>query len=245
MLCKSEQQAEPLEILYRDDYLVAINKPNGLLVHRSRIAKYANQFAVQVLREQIGQPVYLLHRLDRPTSGVLLFALQSETAKLACEQFATRTVDKNYKAIVRGEIGTGCWNEPLKEKLDRTTDGKAIQNKSPQSATTWFKQLESFEIPISAGKYTSSRYSLVEVTPTTGRKHQIRRHFNHLSHPIIGDTTYGDRRHNRLFRERLGVDRLLLAATRLRMVHPITGSDLEVNAPLGSDFEAALKRLRE
>ena len=235
--------AEPLEILYQDDQLIAINKPVGLLVHRSRIDPSAKEFAVQRLRDQVGAQVFLVHRLDRPTSGVLLFATSSKNAACMSRQFERRQVTKGYTAIVRGYAGVGEWDEPLVEKQDRIVDRLAQKNKTAQSAFTRYFQLNSWEIGYSAGKYPTSRYSLVRIEPRSGRKHQIRRHFNHMAHPIVGDTTYGDRRHNRLFREQLGCDRLLLAATELQFDHPVTGARIKVGAPLGKKFDRIIESL--
>ena len=236
---------EPLEILYRDEHLVAINKPSRLLVHRSRIAAHATQFAMQILRDQIGQRVHPVHRLDRPTSGVLLFALNAQSARAMATQFQERTVSKEYLAIVRGHPPkSGEHDEPLVEKRDDTTDRKVRENKPAQAAITRFQTLESWTIPYSTGKYPTSRYSLVRIEPLTGRRHQIRRHFNHLGWPLIGDTKHGDRRHNRLFKEVTGVCRLLLTARELRFNHPITGKRIAVSAPLGRSFENAITQLK-
>ena len=234
----------PLEILYQDESLVAINKPAGLLVHRSRIDVHATEFALQLLRDQIQQPVFPVHRIDRPTSGVLLFALNSSIAAEVAKQFEQRTVEKSYHAIVRGFLAEdGCWDEPLVEKHDRIVDRKAQKNKAAQPATTQFHSLRQWEIPFSAGKYPTSRYSLAMIRPLTGRKHQIRRHFNHMAHPIVGDTTFGDRRHNRLFVEQLGCHRLLLAATELKLDHPETGDRITITAGLGPEFEQVITQL--
>ncbi|MDB2686399.1 tRNA pseudouridine(65) synthase TruC [Mariniblastus sp.] len=234
----------PLEIVYQDESLVAINKPAGLLVHRSRIDVHATEFALQRLRDQIQQPVFPVHRIDRPTSGVLLFALDRKIAASVAKQFEQRTVEKTYHAIVRGFLAKeGQWDEPLVEKHDRIVDRQARKNKDAQPATTQFRSSKQWEIPFSAGKYPTSRYSLATIRPLTGRKHQIRRHFNHMAHPIIGDTTYGDRRHNRLFIERLCCSRLLLAATKLTLDHPVTQARITITAGLGEAFERVITEL--
>lgn len=235
---------ENLEILYQDDEIVAVDKPHGMLVHRSRIDVHATEFAVQKLRDQIGKPVFLIHRLDRPTSGVLLFALNSDCARALSVMFARKEVKKFYRAIVRGHTQDhGRWSEPLLEKLDAVSDTQARRDKPPQDAITQFETLRRWEIPFSAGKYPNSRYSEVSIQPLTGRKHQIRRHFNHMAHPVIGDTTHGDSRHNRLFRERLGVSRLLLVAHRLQFQHPVADRQVDVCASLGIEYEKALEQL--
>ena len=235
---------QTLSILHKDDHTVAINKPAGLLVHRSRVDVHATEFAMQMLRDQIGQLVFPVHRIDRPTSGVLLFALNKECARELSNQFADRKVSKSYLAIVRGNTPTqNRWDEPLVEKHDPATDGRASNDKPAQSAVTEFTTHNSWTVPFSAGKYPHSRYSLVEAKPITGRKHQLRRHFNHMAHPIVGDTTYGDRRHNRLFREQFDSHRLLLVAKRMKFVHPVSGSDIEVEADNGIEFDDAISAL--
>lgn len=235
---------DSLEIVFQDESLVAINKPAGLFVHRSRLDVYATEFALQKLRDQIQQPVFPVHRLDRPTSGVLLFALNKAIAAAVSKQFEERSVQKTYCAIVRGFVAEkGEWDEPLVEKHDRIVDRLARQDKPAQPATTRYSSVQQWEVPYSAGKYPTSRYSLARIRPLTGRKHQIRRHFNHMAHPIIGDTTYGDRRHNRLFAEQFGCHRLLLAATELELAHPVTGERITIAAECGGEFERAIESL--
>ena len=237
---------DPLQVLFRDDSVVAINKPAGLLVHRSRVDVHAREFAMQMLRDQIGQLVYPVHRIDRPTSGVLLFALSRDIATRLAVQFENRTIAKTYWAIVRGRTEESKrWEEALVEKRDPATDRKAKTDKPAQDATTEFERLEIWSVPFSAGKYPESRYSLVSAKPLTGRKHQLRRHFNHMAHPIVGDTTYGDRRHNRLFRDHFGVHRLLLVAKRIEFAHPVSGESIEVEAEIGTEFENAIAKLRQ
>jgi tRNA pseudouridine65 synthase len=236
--------AKTLKIIFQDDALVAIDKPAGLMVHRSRIDIRATEFALQLLRDQIGQPVFPVHRIDRPTSGVLLFALSPPIARKMCEQFESRSSCKEYEAIVRGHPPTaGRWDEPLLERRDETTDRLADRDKRAQRAVTEFETIQSWIVPYSTGKYPHSRYSHVRIRPLTGRRHQIRRHFNHMAYPVIGDTTHGDRRHNRLFREQFGIQRLLLVARRLTIEHPLTGVALTITAGLGRDFEAVISRL--
>lgn len=235
-----------LDILFHDQYMVAIDKPAGLLVHRSRVDLRAREFALQMLRDQIGQTVYPVHRIDRPTSGVLLFALDKATARNLCDQFAARSVGKTYLAIVRGKTAASLhWDEPLVEKRDRMTDGQARKDKPAQSAITEFERRQTWTVPFSAGKYPRSRYSLVEAHPLTGRKHQLRRHFNHLAHPIVGDTTYGDRRHNRLFRDHLGIHGLMLMAQKMKLNHPVAQTPIEIEAPISDRFVAAIERLNQ
>lgn len=229
----------PLPVLYQDEYLVAIDKPAGLLVHRTALARKERWFAMQMLRDQIGQHVYPLHRLDRPTSGVLLFALSSEIAAQMAEQFETHTIEKEYLAVVRGWLSqTGRLDYPLKEELDKTTDGKARQDKEAQEAVTNYQPLALLELPVPVGRYQTARYSLMALQPETGRKHQLRRHLAHLRHPIIGDTTHGDGRQNRAFTAITGCSRLMLHAQSLRFQHPVLKKNVHVQAPIPTAWQA-------
>ena len=231
-----EQPALP--IVYQDEHLVVIDKPSGLLVHRSRLASDAKVFAMQLLRDQLGQHVYPLHRLDRPTSGLLVFALDSDTARLVNEQWAERTVEKTYHAVVRGYVDdTGIIDYPLKEELDKIADKDARDDKEAQSAVTAYRCLKRIELPFKVSKkHETSRYSLVELTPKTGRKHQLRRHMSHIRHPIIGDSRHGEGRHNRFFRDQFGCDRLLLAATQIRFQHPHSGETLDLSIDIPDEL---------
>lgn len=238
-----EVSSPDLEILYQDQYLVAVNKPSGLLVHRSWLDTHATEFALQKVRNQIGQYVYPVHRLDRPTSGVLLFALDKESANNISEQFIKQETEKRYLAVVRGHLGDGELDYPLKEKLDKIADKRAQQDKPAQQAFTQYRCLQQTELPIAVRPYNSSRYSLMELIPKSGRKHQLRRHMAHLRHPIVGDTSHGDGKHNAMFRDNFDSQRLLLHAAYLSFNHPQTGKLIEINAPLDDFFNALLKRL--
>ncbi|WP_070962768.1 tRNA pseudouridine(65) synthase TruC [Vibrio sonorensis] len=230
-----------LEILYRDDYFVAVNKPAGMLVHRSWLDKHETQFVMQTLRDQIGQHVFPLHRLDRPTSGVLLFALSSEVASEVMPMFAGKTINKTYHAIVRGWIEeAGRLDYALKVELDKVADKFASEDKEPQEAVTDYRPLAKVEVPHSTGRFPTSRYCLMELKPLTGRKHQLRRHMAHLRHPIVGDTTHGDGKHNRLFREHYDARRLLLHASELTLVHPYTEQPLTIKAGFDEIWQSLL-----
>jgi len=230
-----------LPILYQDDYIVVIDKPSGLLVHRSMIDKHETRFALQMTRDQIGQYVYPVHRLDKPTSGVLVMALSSEIAAKLNEQFINKTITKNYIALVRGYTQSeDSIDYALKEDLDKMTDKKAQQDKAAQEAITHYKTLWQGEVPIAVGRYPTSRYSLLSLVPETGRKHQLRRHMKHIFHPIVGDTTHGDGKHNTMFRERFSLTRLLLVAKELSFEHPVTGELMQLSASMGDEFEQVL-----
>lgn len=226
-----------LQILYQDDDMVAVNKPAGMLVHRSWLDKHETVFVMTVLRDMLGQHVFPVHRLDRPTSGVLLFAKSSDAARALSGQFEHHTVDKSYLAVVRGYLlGSGRIDYPLKVKLDKIADKFAKTNKEPEFAVTDYENLATCEMPfVSVDRYPTSRYSLMKLTPITGRKHQLRRHMTHLFHPIVGDTTHGDTAQNRAVAEFTRVSRLLLHAHTLAF-DDMSGKRITVMAPIDDDF---------
>ncbi|RUO68801.1 tRNA pseudouridine(65) synthase TruC [Idiomarina ramblicola] len=229
---------DELEIVYQDEYLAVINKPSGLLVHRSRIASGAREFAMQMLRNQMGRHVYPVHRLDRPTSGLLIFALNSDVARSLTEQMTARQVRKTYHAVVRGYVSdSGTIDYSLKEELDKLADADADTDKEKQSAITHYECLKQVELPYKVSKkHDTTRYSLVQMQPETGRKHQLRRHMAHIRHPIVGDTNHGDGRHNNFFRSHFDIHRLLLAATALSFHHPVSGEPMNLELPLPDEF---------
>ncbi|KPA51241.1 pseudouridine synthase [Photobacterium leiognathi subsp. mandapamensis] len=230
-----------LEILYRDEYLIAVNKPAGMLVHRSWLDSHETVFVMQTLRDQIGQHVFPLHRLDRPTSGVLLFGLSSEIAAEMMPMFAGRDMHKTYHAVVRGWIKEAAvLDYPLKVELDKIADKNVSEEKEAQPAVTAYEPLATVETDIAVGRYPTSRYCLVEMKPETGRKHQLRRHMHHLSHHIIGDVNHGDGRHNRMFRENYDCHRLMLHASRLQFAHPITGEPIDIRADIDETWQRVM-----
>ncbi|MDP3537555.1 MAG: tRNA pseudouridine(65) synthase TruC [Azonexus sp.] len=235
--------AEKLQILYRDEHIVVIEKPPGLLVHRSEIDRHETRFAIQILRNQIGQHVWPAHRLDRGTSGVLLFGLSREIAGRLGRQFEAGTVDKRYWAIVRGHPSPeGSIDHPLSRQRDPYEFQGEQSSQEAQSALTHFRKLAEIELPVAVDRYPGSRYALLELLPITGRRHQLRRHLKHLAHPIIGDSTYGKGQHNRYFAEHLDCHRLLLACTQMNFDHPVSGQRLEIKAPVSGEFAAILAR---
>ncbi len=225
---------ESLQILYRSENMVAINKPNGLLVHRSPIASDASEFAVQLLRDQLGQKVYPVHRLDRKTSGVLLFALDETTNSEMQHKFMEGEIGKTYYAIVRGYTpDDGTIDYPLKRD-----DGVT------QEAVTHFETLMRTEVPFAVGKHPTSRYSLVRLNPVTGRMHQLRKHMAHILHPIIGDRPHGCNKQNRFFKEHLDMMHMMLHAVSLEFADPATKELVSIAAPYPSEFSRMLKVLR-
>lgn len=234
----------PLTILYRDEHLVVIDKPAGLLVHRSEIDRHETRFAIQILRDQIGQRVWPAHRLDRGTSGVLLFALSAGLASSLGRQFEAGTVEKRYWAVVRGHPpGEGVIDHPLRRQRDPYEFQGERSSQEAQPALTRFHRLAVTELPVMVDRYPSSRYALLELEPVTGRRHQLRRHLKHIAHPIIGDATYGKGRHNRFFAERFGCHRSLLACIALAFDHPVSGQRLQIKAPVSGEFAATLAQL--
>ncbi|WP_343532295.1 pseudouridine synthase [Pedobacter sp.] len=220
-----------LEIIYQDDSLIAINKPHGLLVHRSKIADDAKEFALQMLRDQIGQHVNPVHRLDRKTGGVLLFAFHKEVEIAMQKQFQEGLVDKHYLAIVRGYT-------PLEMEIDYPL---AKENGTLQDAQTSFVTLQQAEIPLAIGKHPTSRYSLVDANPKTGRMHQLRKHFAHIFHPIIGDRPHGCNKQNRYFKEHLQMNTMLLHASSLSFSHPITSEKIIITAEVQAEFKRMME----
>lgn len=230
-----------MQILHLDPHLVAVNKPAGLLVHRSGIDRHETRFALQEVRDQIGQKVYPVHRLDKPTSGVLLFALSADVARTLTDRFGNGEVQKHYLAVVRGYVeGEGVIDHPLVEERDTATDSLARRNKPAQDAVTEYHGLAHAELPCPVGRYATARFSLVRALPRTGRKHQIRRHMKHIFHPVIGDTTHGDGKQNALFRRQFGCSRLLLHAEGMAFAHPVTDLAVTLAAPLDEEFVRAL-----
>ncbi|WP_239017213.1 tRNA pseudouridine(65) synthase TruC [Seongchinamella sediminis] len=234
---------ETLPVIYRDEHLVAVNKPSGLLVHRSPIDRHETRFALQVLRDQLGQRVYPVHRLDKPTSGVLLFALSPEVARLLSAQFAGHRVGKHYLAVVRGWCPEqGEIDHAIRDKPDKLADRDRQSEAPAREAQTAYRRLATVELPYALDRYPQSRYALVALQPRQGRKHQLRRHMKHLGYPIIGDAKYGKGVHNRFFQSEFDCDRLLLACTALILQHPLSGENLALSAPPGDRFAAIIAR---
>lgn len=235
---------EQLPIIHRDEHLIAVHKPSGLLVHRTFLDRHETRFAVQILRDQIGQHVHPVHRLDRGTSGVLLFALDKDVCPEAAAQFEKQQVEKTYLAVVRGHPDEcGIIDHPLTRQFDDYEFRAANATAAAQEAITRYRRLAVAELPHAVDRYPTSRYALVELMPQTGRRHQIRRHLKHIAHPIVGDATYGKGRHNRLFQDLFNCHRLLLACLEMRLNHPVSGIALTLRAPLADDFASVIGQL--
>ena len=216
-----------LEIVYQDEHIIAINKPHGLLVHRSSIANDAKEFALQLLRDQVGRHVSPVHRLDRKTGGLLLFAFEKDVEIALHQQFQNGQVIKKYLAVLRG-------HSPDQQEIDYPL---AKENGTIQEAFTAFVTLKRAELNVPFGKHETSRYSLVEATPATGRMHQLRRHFAHIFYPIIGDRKHGCNKQNKFFKEQWDMTTMLLHASQLSFKHPVTSDQVILKAEIGEEFQ--------
>lgn len=237
---RSSPAENPLTEIYRDQWLLVVHKPAGLLVHRSPIDAHETEFALQYARTMNGGGhVYPVHRLDRPTSGLLVFARDPDTASALGKALMAGEVSKTYLAMVRGWIPEeGFIDHPLR---DEPEDKRLKDEPQPlREARTRYRRLATTEIPVQIEGHPTSRYSLVALYPETGRKHQLRRHMKHISHPIIGDAYHGRGRHNRYFAERFGQGRLMLAATGIAFLHPVTGVRLQLSAEPEASFQQVL-----
>ena len=190
-------------------------------------------FALQILRDQMGKHVFPVHRLDRKTAGIVLFGLNADIHKAMQQMFAEKEVTKRYLAIVRGYTE----NHGTIDYRLRKENGKM------QEAITHYKTLDRTELNIPFGKHSTSRYSLLELQPKTGRKHQIRRHLAHIHHPIIADRPYGDNQQNKLFKEKFGLMTMMLHAWKLGFQHPVTGEHIAIVADVQDEFGRMLKAL--
>ena len=214
----------PIEVLYQDESLVVVNKPGGVLVHRTREAAHDNIFLIQELRNQLGFHVFPVHRLDRAASGALAFGCSSAAARaLQAALGAPKTV-KRYLVLCRGLT-------PERWEVDRPLSNA---ERGTQDARTEFETVAHF-----------ANMSLVRARLWTGRRHQIRRHLAHSAHQVIGDTTYGKGRINRSLREQYGLPRMFLHAQELSFPHPEHGDRLQIHAPLPKDLHEFLLRLPE
>lgn len=207
-----------IPVLYQDDEIVVVHKPAGILVHRGMGASAHEPFLLQMVRDLAGKWVYPPHRLDRPTCGLVVFGFSSEVAKILQERWQDGSVRKSYRAIVRGWMSEpqGVRDEPLD-----SPDNGALQD-----AVTRWRELDRCTVPMPVGKWPEARFSLQELEPLTGRWHQLRRHFSRMGHPLVGDTTHGDRHTNHFLRDRFDTWRLMLWARELTLPHPATGQEM-------------------
>lgn len=221
-----------LEIIHNSEDLIAINKPHGLLVHRTPMARDATTFAIQELRDQVGYRVYPSHRLDRKTSGVLLFAKSSETNKVTQELFMNREIKKTYHALVRGFVD------------DKLEIDYALKNEDKvQEAFTKVTPLKQFEIPYPSTTHPTSRYTWVQLEPETGRYHQLRKHMAHILHPIIGDRPHGCNKQNKIWKEHHNMSNMMLHASELTF--EMNGTVFNIQAEVSGEIKEAIEFLED
>ena len=211
-----------------------MDKPAGLLVHRTGLDAGETRFALQMLRDQLGRPVWPVHRLDKGTSGVLLFALSADVAAALGQRFESGLgLQKRYLAMVRGwPAAQGAIDHPLK----RLDDDHRPDRQTHLPALTRYQTLNRYTLPVSHPPHATTRVAQVALTPMTGRRHQLRRHLKHIAHPILGDATHGKGPLNRALAAHLGTQRLWLHAVSLELAHPVTRAHLRIEAPLGDEW---------
>lgn len=236
------EQETTIDVVYRDDYYVAVNKPPGLMVHRAKQTPKEEPILLQLVRDQIGSFLYPAHRLDRPTSGIVIFGLQSDAAARLVKLFTRREVSKTYLALVRGFTPqSGAIDLPLRDRFGDDQPDYDPECHPMQDAHTDYQMKKWYELPWPQQKFSTSRYALIEAMPKTGRWHQIRRHLKHIAHPIVGDYRHGDPWHNLKFESDLGLNRMLLSAIRLQFIHPYTLEEMTIESSPGVNFEKVLQ----
>lgn len=220
------------QIIYEDDRIIGVFKPNRLLVHRTNIDFYEKQNLLHWLADEVKTTVHPAHRLDKATSGIVLFTKDLDALRFLRQQFSDRTMSKSYLALVRGYTAAeGRVDKPLQKENETTL----------REATTNYTTLFHTELPIAVSRYATARYSIVRANPETGRYHQIRLHFAHLRHPIVGDTRHGDTKHNLMFREEQQLPALFLHAENIEFTHP-AGRQITLHAPLPDHFRTVMER---
>lgn len=222
-----------IEILFEDNHIVIVNKPNNVLIHNSYYARnIKDETLLDLLFVQFGCHFYPVHRLDRKTSGVLMLAKHKEDVAVFQELFNTNQIQKIYYGIVRGFVDLSVLvNSPVKNP-----DTKVYKD-----AETFCEPIHTKLLDIPVIPYENSRYSLVKLTPATGRMHQLRIHMNKISHPIVGDYKYGDRFHNRMFENEFNCENLFLHAYSLHFIQPITHEKIGLNASFPNDWGKVFK----
>lgn len=229
-------------IVFEDKWLLVVHKAAGIPVHRSAWGDRHRISLVERVSSAIGRRCYPAHRLDRATSGLVILTRNRETAASAAALFQNRQVGKTYQALVRGFCAkTGILDRPLKR---RRTGRVVTSDAPPQPSETRFRTLRRFELPVCSDRYPTSRLSLLELQPLTGRWHQIRRHLNHAAHPVIGDTWHGDNTQNHFFRKNYGLDRMMLAATELQFRHPETAEPMHLMSDPDPTFQSFVEQLK-
>lgn len=232
-----------LDIILNDESLVVVVKPAGMSVHRNSDDRVSDSYLLQRLRDQTGDWLFPIHRLDRATSGLVVFAKSPEVAAVVSAQFANREVLKQYIALVRGHTQPCDSIAHSLISMRGRTKPEGHPAREPQKALTEFETVNNWTLPFSSGPYETTRCSLVNVFPKTGRWHQIRRHFNYHSYPVIGDSSHGDTRVNKAFTDQLGIQRLMLMASFLKFSHPKTNEPMHLECHIDADFQTAIERI--
>ena len=236
-----ETLSRPLQVVYRDENYVAVFKPAGLIVHRSQSTEAHEPVLLQCLRDQLQSRVYPVHRLDRPTAGLILFGLDGAAAAKMVDLFTHRKVSKYYQAFVCGLTpDTGTIDESLGAISEDDWEIRSHVDQSTQTALTHFETLAKFQVSGDCPNAEPAQCSLLEIQPMTGRSHQIRRHLNHIGHPVIGDHRHGDEPHNEMVLAATGVSRMLLTSMRLDFRHPYTGELQSIVVGRGSEFDRVI-----
>jgi tRNA pseudouridine65 synthase len=213
-----------IDIIFEDDHCIVANKPNNVLVHHSYYARnITDDSLLQILKQQTGHKFYPVHRLDRKTSGLILLAKKKEFVSKFQELFDNKEISKKYVALVRGY----CNDSGIIDSRVKNPDTGVYKD-----ALTHYKLINKVETDVAVHPYSTSRYSIIELEPKTGRTHQLRKHLNKIAHPIIGDHKYGNRHHNQMFTERFNIDNLYLHAKSLQFLHPFTDKEIKLNSEL-------------
>jgi tRNA pseudouridine65 synthase len=220
-----------IPVLYKDEFLIVVEKPVGLAVHKNDFMPHDAPYLTKLVGEITGRRIFNVHRLDARTSGVILLAFSSEMAHQLTVQFEHKEVFKKYIAVVQGNPGEGVFNNEVRVK-------KGSQQRMP--AVTHYRTIESVELDIQYKENEKAELSLVDIMPETGRWHQIRQHFAHNRYDIIGDTYHGNFALNRIISTVTGISRLLLHASALRLTHPHTGEFIEFSSPVPVDFRTVM-----
>jgi len=218
-----------LDIIFEDQFIICVNKPNNMVVHHAYHSRNVadETCLLQLIQAEKGIKVYPIHRLDRKTSGIILLAKETTNVSKFQELFTNNEIEKTYYGVVRGF-------SPESKIIDSPVKGRDAS--IHKDALTYLKTLEQIVLEIPVKPYDSSRYSLVELKPKTGRMHQLRVHTNKISHPLIGDIKYGDKNHDLMFEENFGWKNMFLHAGHLKFKHPFSEEVLILKANFPKDW---------
>ncbi|KAB1159540.1 pseudouridine synthase [Tenacibaculum aiptasiae] len=224
-----------LDILFEDEYIICVSKPNNVVVHHAHHSRNVSDedSLLQLLFNQFGKKFYPIHRLDRKTSGIILLAKETSFVSKFQELFTNNEIQKTYYGIVRGHA-------PERKIIDSPVKGRDAN--VHKEAETLLELVDKITLDIPVKPYDTSRYSLVKLSPKTGRLHQLRIHMNKISHPLIGDPKYGDKNHNTMFIENFNCENLFLHAYSLTFKHPISNKEMILKAKLPNDWNILFEK---